>query len=54
VAPGAFRPQSALYGREANGGVWAMSKMNMILYGIPDADIQNKDTLTTPLHLESY
>jgi type I restriction enzyme M protein len=42
----------ALYGQEANGGVWAMSKMNMILHGIPDADIQNEDTLTTPLHLE--
>lgn len=26
--------------------------MNMILHGIPDADIQNDDTLENPRHLE--
>jgi type I restriction enzyme M protein len=26
--------------------------MNMILHGIPDANIQNDDVLTNPLHLE--
>ena len=42
----------ALYGQDANGGVWAICKMNMILHGIPDADIQNDDTLLNPLHLQ--
>jgi type I restriction enzyme M protein len=41
-----------LYGQDANGGVWAICKMNMILHGIPDADIQNEDTLLNPLHVE--
>jgi type I restriction enzyme M protein len=42
-----------LYGQEDNGGVWSMSKMNMILHGIPDADIRNGDTLAEPLHVEA-
>jgi type I restriction enzyme M protein len=42
-----------LYGQESNGGVWAMSKMNMLLHGIADADIRNEDTLASPEHLES-
>ena len=42
----------ALYGQDANGGVWAICKMNMLLHGIPDADIQNDDTLLNPLHLD--
>jgi type I restriction enzyme M protein len=42
----------ALYGQEDNGGVWSISKMNMILHGIPDARIENGDTLTNPLHKE--
>jgi type I restriction enzyme M protein len=42
----------ALYGQDANGGVWAICKMNMILHGIPDADVQNDDTLLNPLHLQ--
>jgi len=41
-----------LYGQEANGGVWAICKMNMILHGIADADIENDDTLANPLHRE--
>lgn len=41
-----------LYGQDPNGGVWAICKMNMILHGIPDADVQNEDTLANPLHLE--
>jgi type I restriction enzyme M protein len=41
-----------LYGQDNNGGVWAICKMNMLLHGIPDADIQNEDTLSTPLHTE--
>lgn len=41
----------ALYGQESNGGVWSISKMNMILHGIRSADIANDDTLTTPRHV---
>ncbi|MFP2904759.1 N-6 DNA methylase [Pyxidicoccus sp. 3LFB2] len=41
-----------LYGQESNGGVWAISKMNMLLHGIADADICNGDTLAEPLHTE--
>ncbi len=41
-----------LYGQESNGGVWSISKMNMLLHGIPDADIRNGDTLAEPLHTE--
>ncbi|RFU41381.1 SAM-dependent DNA methyltransferase [Actinomadura logoneensis] len=38
----------SLFGQEANGGTWAMSKMNMILHGITDAEIENEDTLANP------
>jgi type I restriction enzyme M protein len=41
-----------LYGQEDNGGVWSISKMNMILHGIPDADLRNGDTLGEPQHIE--
>lgn len=41
-----------LYGQDNNGGVWAICKMNMILHGITDADIQNEDTLMHPQHRE--
>ncbi len=41
-----------LNGQESNGGVWAISKMNMLLHGIPDADIRNDDTLAAPQHTE--
>ena len=42
----------ALFGQDANGGAWAMSKMNMILHGIPDADLRNDDTLAAPQHVQ--
>jgi type I restriction enzyme M protein len=44
-----------LYGQELNGGVWSISKMNMLLHAIPDADLQNNDkgTLEDPAHLEA-
>lgn len=42
----------ALYGQDNNGGVWAICKINMLLHGIRDADIQNDDTLFNPLHVE--
>jgi type I restriction enzyme M protein len=42
----------ALFGQENNGGVWSISKMNLLLHGIPDADIKNGDTLAEPFHVE--
>jgi len=42
----------ALYGQDNNGGVWAICKMNMLLHGIADADIQNEDVLAHPQHRE--
>jgi type I restriction enzyme M protein len=39
-----------LYGQDENGGVWAIAKMNMLLHGIPDADIRNEDTIGHPQH----
>lgn len=43
----------ALAGQEKDGSVWAISKMNMLLHGIPDADIRNTDdgTLEDPAHV---
>ena len=40
----------ALAGQENNGTTWSISKMNMLLHGIRDADLHNNDTLTTPEH----
>lgn len=42
----------SLYGQEDNGGVWSMSKMNMILHNIADANVRNGDTLEDPLHIQ--
>ena len=39
-----------LFGQEDNGGTWSICKMNMILHGTGGADIQNDDTLLSPLH----
>ena len=39
----------ALFGQENNGRVWSISKMNLLLHGIPDADIRNGDALADPL-----
>lgn len=43
----------ALAGQEKDGSVWAISKMNMLLHGIADADIRNTDdgTLEDPAHV---
>lgn len=41
-----------LYGQDDNGTTWAMCKMNMILHGMADADIQNDDTIGQPRHTE--
>lgn len=43
----------SLYGQDANGGSWAMAKMNLIMHGIHDADLRNEDTIMHPLHREA-
>ena len=42
------RATSRLSGQENNGSVWSISKMNMLLHGIRDADLRNDDTLAEP------
>jgi type I restriction enzyme M protein len=41
-----------LYGQEANGTVWSIAKMNMLLHGISTADLHNDDTLDNPQHVK--
>ncbi|MEV4178471.1 class I SAM-dependent DNA methyltransferase [Nonomuraea sp. NPDC049709] len=41
-----------LAGQEAAGTTWAISKMNMILHGVLNADLVNEDTLADPKHFE--
>ncbi|MGX9699499.1 N-6 DNA methylase [Janthinobacterium lividum] len=41
-----------LYGQEANGTVWSIARMNMLLHGISSADLRNEDTLAEPQHVE--
>lgn len=41
-----------LCGQEANGTVWSIAKMNMLLHGISTADLRNEDTLAEPQHTE--
>ncbi|WP_394791000.1 N-6 DNA methylase [Rhodoferax sp.] len=40
-----------LFGQEKMGTTWSICKMNMLLHGIPDADIRQQDTLREPKHL---
>lgn len=44
-----------LAGQEKDGSVWAISKMNMLLHGIADADLRNNDegSLEDPAHVVS-
>ena len=52
VAEGGGDPRNlVLAGQENNGTTWSISKMNMLLHGIRDADLQNDDTLTNPRHV---
>lgn len=44
----------SLNGQENNGSTWAICKMNMILHGVTNHDIQNEDTLKTPLHRSGW
>ncbi len=41
-----------LFGQEFNGTVWSIAKMNMLLHGISNANLQNEDTLADPKHVE--
>ena len=45
-------PRLRLYGQEDNGAVWSIARMNLLLHGVPDADIRNGDTLADPKHIE--
>ena len=40
-----------LAGQEDSGTTWSISKMNMLLHGIRDADLRNEDTLASPEHV---
>ena len=48
---GGDRADLVLAGQENNGATWSISKMNMLLHGIRDADLRNNDTLTSPEHV---
>ncbi len=41
-----------LAGQESSGTTWSISKMNMLLHGIRDADLRNEDTLASQLRSE--
>ncbi len=45
--------RAELCGQEANGTVWSIAKMNMLLHGISSADLHNDDTLAEPQHVEN-
>lgn len=42
----------SLAGQDKIGTTWSICKMNMLLHGIPHADIRQEDTLLHPKHLE--
>lgn len=43
----------SLFGQEKNVGTWAIAKMNMLLHGLPDADIRKGDTIREPQLLDA-
>ena len=43
----------AFFGQDDNGTSWRICKMNMILHGVLDAQIENEDTLSRPQHLKN-
>lgn len=49
---GADGRKANLFGQEFNGTVWSIAKMNMLLHGISNANLQNDDTLGEPQHVE--
>lgn len=38
----------SLFGQEKNLGTWAISKMNLLLHGLPDARLEKGDTIRDP------
>lgn len=40
--------QLRLYGQELVTGIWAMARINLLLHGLPQADIRQGDTLRSP------
>ncbi len=38
----------SLFGQEKNLGTWAICKMNMLLHGLPDAQVEKGDTIRDP------
>jgi type I restriction enzyme M protein len=40
----------SFFGQESMGTTWSICKMNMLLHGIPDADIRQEDTIRRPQH----
>lgn len=47
-------PQNlSLYGQEMNLNTWAISKMNMFLHGVFNADLRKGDTIRDPQHIEN-
>jgi type I restriction enzyme M protein len=49
---GGHGARADLCGQEANGTVWSIAKMNMLLHGISTANLLNDDTLAEPQHVE--
>ncbi|HEY8905381.1 MAG TPA: class I SAM-dependent DNA methyltransferase [Rhodoferax sp.] len=43
-----------LFGQEKMGTTWSICKMNMLLHGIPDADVRQQDTLRDPQHHDTH
>ena len=50
IAKGENAQNLSLYGQEMNLNTWAISKMNMFLHGVFNADIRKGDTLGDPEH----
>lgn len=42
----------SLYGQDNNDSAWSIAKMNMILHGIPNADLANDDSLARPKQIK--
>lgn len=40
----------SLFGQDSIGTTWSICKMNMLLHGIPEADIRQEDTIRRPQH----
>ncbi len=49
---GGSRRNVTLHGQEKNLGTWAICKMNMLLHGLPDVQIEKGDTIRAPRLVE--